>query len=81
MRTAGIVIIAITVLGMAFSLLRIAVIGAGVSGPVIVFMNIVMSQVGRLVWVFIGLGFIAMQDKLDRLESRLPRPPRMQNIQ
>jgi hypothetical protein len=80
MRTAGVVIIAITVLGMLSSVLQLAVVRMGLAGPTLMVMNLVIGQIGWLAWVFVGVAFIALESKLDRLESRLPRPPRMQDI-
>jgi hypothetical protein len=80
MKTAGMVIIAVTVLGILSSVLQFAVVRTGLAGPALMVIGLLRGQIGWVVWIFIGVGFIALDNRLGRLERRLPRPPRMQNV-
>ena len=80
MKMAGTVIIVVTVLGMLSGVLQFTVVRMGLGGPALMLIGLLRGQIGWVVWIFIGVGFIALESRLDRLERRLPRPPRMQNI-
>ena len=74
MRTAGIIIIALACLGMLLSFVSqvSALISQGARSGMGVtpWLYLVAAQPYHLIWIVVGLGFIALDNKLDKIAKR-----------
>jgi uncharacterized membrane protein len=74
MRTAGIIIIALACLGMLLSFVSqvsgLIIQGARVRMGVTPWLYLIAAQPYHLIWIVVGLGFIALDNKLDKIANR-----------
>jgi uncharacterized membrane protein len=73
MKTAGMIIIALACAGIAVSFFAqigfmIAQRGAPAGGMRLLYF--LMGLPSHIIWVFVGLGFIALDNKLDKITNR-----------
>ena len=71
MRTAGIIIMALACLGMLLSFVSrvgaLIIQGAQSGMGVTPCLYLIAAQPYHLIWIFVGLGFIALDNKLDKI--------------
>ena len=71
MRTAGIIIIALACLGMLLTFVSqvsaLIIQGARSGMGVTPWLYLIAAQPYHLIWIFVGLGFIALDNKLDKI--------------
>ena len=74
MRTAGIIIIALACLGMLLTFVSqvgaLIIQGARARMGVTPWLYLIAAQLYHLIWIVVGVGFIALDNKLDKIANR-----------
>jgi len=74
MRTAGIIIIALACLGMLLTFVSqvgaLIIQGAQSGMGVTPWLYLIAAQPYHLIWIVVGVGFIALDNKLDKIAKR-----------